>query len=184
MTTNTDLLGWLDGPGHLLGELDDLVRGDDGWVWVLDPEQTPDVWLRWVGQLAGVRVPADIPAGQQRRRVLETAGQRRGTPAAIRGAAAELLDGSRLVRLEERTDGDGEPDPYHLRVTTFATETDDPDAVERVLRLQKPAGLILHYRVLEGQTWRDVLDTHDTWEDVLDTHDTWEDLLTTVPEDT
>lgn len=146
---NDTLAGWLDGPGHLLGEIDDLVRGHDGWVWLLDPERTPAPWLPWLAQYRGVRLREGLDDASQRLRVREAAGQRRGTAAAVRAAARQLLTGDRRVELTERADGD----PYRLAVATYTAQTPDPDAVEAALRAEKPAGLVLVYEVRDGATY-------------------------------
>jgi len=177
---NTVLEGWLDGPGHLLGAIDDLVRGD-GWTDVLDPTATPTEWLGWVGQFAGVRLRRGLTEAQQRNRVLETAGQRRGTPEAIRGAARQLLTGSRLVKLQERTDADGNPSAYDLRVTTFEAETPDPGAVEAAIAAEKPAGLILHYRLLPGATNDQVAAGFATYDDLTAEFTDYDNLGAYVP---
>lgn len=179
---NTALAGWLDGPTSLLGDIDDLVRGPDGWVHLLDPTRSPAGWLPWLAQFAGVRLADGLDEAQQRVRIVETSGQRRGTVAAIEGAARQLLSGSRLVRLEERTDPDGMPDAYRLRVTTFAEETDDPDAVEAAVRAETPAGLVLHYRMLPGASYDDLAAVHATYDQLAGAFATYDQMRTWVPE--
>lgn len=151
---NATLAGWLDGPGHLLGAIDDLVRGDDGWVRVLDPTATPAGWLGWVAQFAGVRLRRGLTDTQQRLRILETSGQRRGTVAAIEGAAAQLLTGDRRVDLTERHDDD----PYRVLVITYQAQTPDPDAVADALAAEKPAGIVLDYQVRAGASYAQLAD--------------------------
>lgn len=179
---NAVLAGWLDGPGHLLGAIDDLVRGDDGWARVLDPTVTPAEWLGWVAQFAGVRLRRGLTDTQQRLRVLETSGQRRGTPAAIVGAAAQLLTGFRRVDLDERAGGD----PYVLRVTTYAAQTPDPAAVADAMLAEKPAGILLIYEVRQGVSYQEAADAFpgQTYGDLQAEFATYGDLATFIPEET
>ena len=183
------LAAWLDGPGHLLDELDELVRDDpetgrDGWVWLLDAADTDVAWLPWLGQFAGVVVDPQQPEEQQRRRVAEAPRQRRGTVAAFRAAARLHLTGTRSVNIEERTTETGDAHPGHVRVTTFLGETPDPARVERELRRAKPAGLILYYRTLVGVTYQQLVDQADgdSYTDVASAIATYQAATEQMPE--
>lgn len=180
---NVDLAAWLDGPGHLLGEFDDLVREPGGWVDVLDPSQVPDGWLPWLAQFAGVRLGDVVGEAAQRQRIFDAPGQRRGTVAAVRAAARRHLTGSRSVTITERTTDTGTADPYHVVVTTFLAETPDAAAVEAELEAAKPAGLIFHYDVVSAITWQDTVNTWTDWTAVGDDKTSWQQLLETLPEE-
>ena len=163
---NRLLIRWLEGPGHLLGRIDDVVR-DGGWTDILDPTASPPEWLGWVAQFAGVRLTRGLTTVEQRQTIVATAGQQRGTRTAIRDAARSLLTGDRRVSIDERTDGDGNADAYQLRVTTFASETPgDGSAVEQAILQQKPAGLVLHYRVLAESSYADLTAAFASYADV------------------
>ena len=185
-----ELAAFVDGPAAIVEAVDELVRDDpdadpprEGWTWILDPEATPAEWLPWLGQFVGVRPRRGLGEEDKRVRVLEAAGQRRGSVAAIRGAARQELEGSRLVQLEERVDGDGNPHAYHLRVTTFDAQTPDPQAVEAALQAEKPAGLILHHRVLPGATYAQRVEEFGTltYGDTPGGHETYQEASEWLP---
>jgi hypothetical protein len=113
---------------------------------LLDPELTPDWALPWTAQLVGVRLPAGATPDQARALIIGTSAWQRGTPAAIKLAAALFLTNTRTVFFRERDAGD----PYALEVVTLASETPDPAQVEAAILTQKPAGIVLRYRALAG----------------------------------
>lgn len=181
---NATLLAWLDGPGHLLGDVDDFARDTDtteGWVWLLDPDATPREALAWLAQFGGVRLRDGLDEASQRLRVKETAGQKRGTVEAVAGAARQELTGDRVVRIYERTRSDGQPDPYHLWVVTYEADTPDPDAVRDALEEQKPAGLVLFYEVRAGATYAEVAADFATYADLATFFASYADLRTYQP---
>lgn len=149
----------------------DTVDGP-GWSSVVDVDRAPDEWLAWLAQFVGVTlVPGTTPA-EQRERINSTDGFRRGTVAAIRSAAQLHLTGSRTVLITERLDGDA----YALAVRTLDTETPDPTATAADILAAKPAGLVLDYADLTGQTYDAVHVTYDDYEDVRDTFANYEAL--------
>lgn len=170
------LLLFLDAPaGELLGELDDLVRDSaegPGWSAPFDVERATLEQLPWLGQLVGVRIPDGLTLEEARDWVQSTTGWRRGTPAAIAGAAGTTLTGTKKVRFLERDGGSA----YRLRVQTYEIQTPDAAATEAAIRAQKPAGIVLIYDLLPGEPWQVVKDTFPTWQDVKDEFPTWDDL--------
>lgn len=168
--------------GSLLGraqEVADLARDSDdgpGWSAIVDPDRAPAAWLPWLAQLAGVRIPppdapdaSQLSEADQRLRIKETAGQRRGTPDAVKGAARQHLTGDRAVYLSERHGS-----AYQLRVATLETETPDPDLVLAALLEQKPAGIVLIYDTVPvGGDWDALNSTHASWNEVLSDFDDW-----------
>ncbi len=161
---------WLDGAGHQLGEVDDMVRdvapanagwSDDldalfgetpeaaapGWAREFDPETTSQP--RWLAQFVGVRAPAALDDQQVRALIIDRPAFRRGTPAALKDAARVLLTGSQFVGLTERAGGSA----YRLHVITYVPETPDPAAVEKALRVAKPAGLVLTYQAVPATSY-------------------------------
>jgi hypothetical protein len=61
---------------------------------ILDPTLCPDWALPWLGQLVGVRIPSGLTADEARRMILDVAGFKRGTPAAIEAAVSAVLTGA------------------------------------------------------------------------------------------
>lgn len=94
--------------GLMYQPVEDLVRDTDagpGFSELLDINRSPDSMLPWLAQLVGVRLlPGSTPA-EQRTRILSTDGFRRGTPAAMIGAAQATLTGSKRVDFRERSGG-------------------------------------------------------------------------------
>ncbi len=101
----------------------------------------------WLGQLAGLHVPAGLDLAAARAYVTGRGVSRRGTPVAIATAAAGRLTGTRRVELRER---DGSP--WRLTVITYAVETPDPGAVRRAVLEEKPVGIVLAYQTRLGQS--------------------------------
>ena len=129
----------------------DLLAGPDSpWAPAFDPELAAEVLspefaaeiLAWVGQFVGVRRRQDLPPAGQRIRLMETSNARRGSPAAIVGAARQHAIGpdgtpeTATVILLERVGGD----PYHFAVTMYASEVPDAAATIRAIDEQTPAG--------------------------------------------
>lgn len=137
------LLAWLDGPGSLLGEVDDVVRDTTlpGWAAEFDPDRTHRP--RWTAQLLGVEVPASSTDLQARALIRDRPSFRRGTLGAITAAAQSVLTGSKYVQVFERDGG-----AYRLRVQTFTEETPNIAALTAALQAQKPAGLVLTVQVV------------------------------------
>jgi hypothetical protein len=117
------------------------------WETLLDVDRTPAVFLPWLAQMVGVdpRGLVGLDEATQRTFIRETAGWRRGTPAAMIGAAQVYLTGAKTVRLIERDES-----AYRLTVITRTSETPDAAAVERALRSQKPAGIVLTHIVSDA----------------------------------
>lgn len=108
-------------------EVADLARDSDdgiGWSAIVDPDRAPEEWLPWTAQLVGVRIPppgspdySELDEAQKRIRIKETDGQKRGTPAAMMGAARTVLGGERQVWLIERHGS-----PYRVTLAVLANE--------------------------------------------------------------
>lgn len=168
---DAQLLGWLDGPGHLLGTVDDLVRdtpGREGWAWVLDPQLCP-VWaLPWVANWTGQPDDPTLDEASRRLRQIEGPAEDRGTPRGIRGAVRATLTGSRTVVVDERTSADGQPDPTAYRVTTFTAETLDIAATAAAVDYSAPGGLRVRatHRVRDGATYDELAAAFPTYDDL------------------
>jgi hypothetical protein len=140
---------------------------------LLDPELAPDWALPWVAQLVGARLPAGATPEQARALIAGVSGWKRGTPAALRAAAQLYLTGNRTVTFRERDANSPDP-PYTLEVVTLTGETPNPAAVLAALLAQKPGGLVLNYRTVEGQDWQAV--QAKTWRQARTTYANWRNL--------
>jgi hypothetical protein len=142
------LLILLAGMGAAFGPVHDVVRDSDdgpGWSPLLDPARAPGWALPWLAQLAGVTLTPGAPDQQWRDEITSPPAFRRGTQQAIIDATARTLTGTRRVTLYERDGG-----PWLITVITYTAETPDADAAERAARSQKPAGLLMTFRVDPG----------------------------------
>lgn len=157
-----------------LQEIDDLVRDTDdgvGWSGLFDVDRCPEQHLPYLAQINGTRLPPGLSEQEKRDWIKDAAGQKRGTVGAIKAAAQPYLTGTKTVFLEERQGG-----AYKLSVATFVSETTDADAVERAIRAQKPAGIVLTYSTIVGGDWETLLSTHADWDDVEATFTDWLDV--------
>lgn len=132
-----------------VSELAPLAEVDEkdvpGWGALFAPDTAPAEWLPWLAQFVGVQIPPALDVATQRERIKGTDGFKRGTPAALRAAAAQFLTGTKTVYLTERHGS-----AYRLTVATLADETPDSAAVLAALMEQKPAGLVLSHYVIGG----------------------------------
>jgi hypothetical protein len=146
-------LGWpflifLSGLAAAFGELHDLVRDTDngpGWSPALDPARAPVFALPWLAQFAGVTLTPGADEAEWRDEITSPPAFQRGTRQAIIDATARTLTGNRTVTVYERDGG-----PWDITVVTYTSETPDAAAAERGARSQKPAGLIMTFRVDPG----------------------------------
>lgn len=123
------------------------VEGRGPWETLLDIDHTPPEFLPWLGQFVGIRPVqlVGLDEAQQRDFIRACSAYRRGTPAAMVAAAQVHLTGTRQVRMIERDES-----AYRLTVLTRTSETPNPAAVERAIRSQKPAGIVLNYIVSDA----------------------------------
>lgn len=144
-----------------LQPVEDVARDSDagpGWSSIMDVNRAPAAYLDWLAQFAGVRMTPGLLEEGKRSRIRSTDGFRRGSPAAIRAAPAPFLTGNKVVFVTER-----QGSAYRFAVATIDTETPNPAAVERALRDQKPAGLIMTYSVITQGTYLQLRDTHASY---------------------
>jgi hypothetical protein len=173
------LLAFCDALGRMFEQVNELVRDTDagiGWSSIFDVDRAPPYALPWLGQLVGVTVDVTLPVESQRQQIRDEEGLARGTLAAIQAAPKPYLTGNQTVIVIER---DGSP--YRTSVITYEDETLDEDAIRARLLAKKPAGIVLNYQVLPGQTWQQLLENHPTWQDVLDDYATWQDVRDDTP---
>lgn len=165
--------------GRMFQEVEDYGRDTEdgpGWSGVLDVNRAPTKALAWLAQFVGVTVDPNLSDAEQRARLLSTDGWRRGSSASLIGAASLYLTGNKTVIFRER-DGD----PYRLRVVTYADETPVPSKVEAALNAQKPAGIVLDYRVQLGQDFDQLLTHHPTFANVYSSYITFQGIAEDRP---
>jgi hypothetical protein len=177
-STSWALLVYCNALGVMYQLIEDLVRDTSdgpGWSLLLDLDRCPDWALPWLGQFAGVRVISGSTPDQMRARIASTDGFKRGTVAALMGAAQATLTGAKAVVFRER-DHDPADTPnyaYYLSVRTYADQTPNPSATLAALMTQKPAGIVLNYAAASGQDWQQVKNDYATWGDVKSHYTDW-----------
>jgi hypothetical protein len=128
----------------------------------------------WLGQFAGLRVPAGLTVADARSYVAGRGGARGGTPVALRTAAAGRLTGTRRVDLIER-----DSSPWRATVVTYSAETPDPAAVLTAATGEKPVGIVLTHQVRLGQSLGQLAATPLTLGDLRS--QTYDQIRRTVP---
>lgn len=155
--------------GRIVDPTFQIIRdlpGRPGWSSVMDPTLAPASHLPWLAQFVGVSFDTvSVTEAQQRQRIEDREGWRRGRPAALIDAVSRTLTGAQQVTLQERYLNDA----YRLRVVTFTDQT--PDAAETLAAIlrQKPAGLILTYDVVVSGSIDALAGTIDTLPGTIDT---------------
>ena len=162
-----------------VAEIYDPEEGPPGGP-LVDVDRCPDWALPYLAQMVGVALPAGSTAEQNREHIRSVAGWKRGTPAAMRAAAAAYLTGEKTVMFRERDPSGADP-PYTLEVVTLTGETPDPAAVEAALRRQKPAGIILNYRTVAGWDWQQVDADFASWSALDAQYSSWRRLVNKEP---
>lgn len=164
--------------GVMFQDVEDLARDTSegpGWSGVMDLDRCPDAWLPWLAQFVGVTVvPGSTPA-EMRARIASTDGFKRGTPAALAGAARATLTGSQVVWFRERDPTAADP-PYSLEVVTLTSQTPSATTTRAALIAQKPAGIILNYRTSVGRDYTQ-LKTVGTYAQVKAQFPTYNDVI-------
>jgi hypothetical protein len=80
-------VGW-DTVAEIIRDRDD---GRPGFAVLFDPDECPTDFLAWASQFVGVVMLPGLSEAQQRLRIKETGGAKRGTPSAIEGAGRQFL---------------------------------------------------------------------------------------------
>lgn len=131
---------------------------------LVDPSFADFAWLRWLGQLIGVDVPATLTENEARDAVqFASSGWRAGTKTGIADAAKSALTGSKHVSVEDHHLGDA----WTVRLVTRTSETPDVDAVLQAVvdKKAKPAGVVLAHTAYSA-SWAQIEATYPTWTDV------------------
>lgn len=162
------LLLYINAIGEMFQLVEDLVRDTPdgpGWSVLLDLDRCPVEALPWLGQFVGVRIPTGMSEADQRVRIAQTDGFKRGTRNALIGAASATLTDPKTVIFRERDhDPSDTPDyAYYLSVYTYDTQTPNPAATRAALLAQKPAGIVLNYVTITGHDYISVVALHATY---------------------
>lgn len=64
----------------------------------------------------------------------------------------------------------------HLSMSQSPTEFDAPEVLAEILP-QKPAGIKLTYKVIQGVTWQTIIAQYPSWEATMDANATWGNVL-------
>lgn len=144
-----------------------------GWSQILDIDRAPAEVLPWLGQFVGVAVTIGLTVQQQRDQIKNVNSWARGTRDAMIAAAQATLSGNKSVTFIERNG-----DPYTLTVITKTSETPVPSVTLQALVDQKPAGVILNYQNITGQTYFDLFTTNAaSYSIAFGEYATYQDLL-------
>jgi hypothetical protein len=175
------LLHYLDALGSSLfdeieGYARDSADGDPGWSILLDLNRAPNIGLQWLGQFVGVKVPLVVLDAYARQLIRNKHGFSRGTPAAIIDAAQTTLTGLQEVLMQERYTGDA----YQLWVATRTSQTPDSAKTLAAIMTEKPAGIVLTYTTLAGESFDELL-ALGTFQTVFTTYATMQGVYTGVP---
>lgn len=128
---------------------------------LLDPNLCPAWALPWLAQWVGVRIPAGTSEADARKLIAELRGFRRGTTRAMRSVLAAY--GLQTVFFRERDGGDA----YRLEIVAQNSELpDDVQPVIDALMAQKPGGIILAFRGIDGWDYQRMTGEGGTYADV------------------
>lgn len=156
-----------------------LVSGREdvpGWASLLDPDLCPAELLPHLAQYAGVVLEPNLTEQQQRDKIRLPENFRRGGPGAMRQAIERTLTGNRVILIAER-----QGSAYGLWVRTYASETPSSAATEAAAISQKPAGIVLTYEAVSGQSWGDLISDRADWDAVGGAYPAWSDAVIDLP---
>lgn len=159
--------------GLMLDDIAGWVRDTDndelGWSVLIDLDRCPEDQLGYLAQFIGVSLKPGLADAEQRLWIEGADGFNRGTPEAIRVAVENTLTGLKRIFFDERVDPATWPadEAYHLTITTVISETPDPALTEAEIVKRKPAGIVLHYQTITGQTYISLETGSPTYADVL-----------------
>lgn len=160
--SNADLKVLSGAIGAMFEQVQEIVRDGNQPGWTVPVTLSLAKELDWLGQFVGVRRRPLYTEAQFRTAIDEVSGFARGTRSSLIAAAARTLTGNKTVNIDERVGGDA----YALSVTTYTAETADSAATEAAVRALKPAGVVLTYQVLDGQTYIDLEGDYTDYTDV------------------
>lgn len=151
--------------------VDEVARQGETAV-IMDPHTVPIAGIRWLGQFVGLSINPAWDEQYQRNYLHNRSGFMRGTPMGMASAAQMFLTGTQTVILYERY----EDDPWRLHVATIDSETPDPAAVLKALKRNKPAGILMTYQEITGETYDQLAGAHATYNAVAAAHPTYDTI--------
>lgn len=164
----------------MVEEIEDYVSEDTGgqvgWSIIMDADRAPMVVLPWLGQFVGVQLDQSLSEAGQRAQITQHTNFQRGTVASIILAAQLHLTGTKDVIMIERYTGDA----YKLYIATRTAQTPNPTQTLADILTQKPAGIILTYETIAGQSFNELL-AKGTFANVFSTYATFQGALTGTP---
>lgn len=180
---NYALANYLAGIGAAFQVVEDAGRdqGDiPGWASFMDANLCPKYALGWLAQFIGVTLDVGLSEADQRAAIKAAGGWKRGTPAAIEGAVAGYLTGSKSMVFRERYDATGAVTgdaPYSFEVVTYTSETPNPTLVQNALNAAKPAGLVVTYNVLAGTDYQTTYTNNANYQAIDTKYATYQDMI-------
>ncbi len=137
---------------------------------LLDPDETPSVLIRWLGQWHGVRTTIGAAEAVQRDEVKTAAGRKRGRTTSMIADVKRTLTGDQFVAVVQFVDGNR----WRAAFRTLPAETPDAAATLRAAMGQKPYGVILEHAESDSPLW-DEIPAGVTWDDIAPGV-TWDDV--------
>lgn len=169
------LLKYINAIAYMFEEVVEIALDTDegpGWSPLMDPDRIKFDHIGYLAQFLGERIPASLDENFARIRVRDTPRLWRGTPKAIQDAVRATLIGDQVVYHTERDTGSA----WHYDITTYTSQTPSPDATERAIKAQKPAGQIYSFNLTNGGDFNVLRLEHDDFQDVKDTFATFADV--------
>jgi len=157
--------------------ISDSDNGEVGWSILLDLNRVPTKALPWLAQFTGVRLDQSLSDANQRQQIADAAGLYRGSLASIVAAAQRHLTGTKDVLVEERYQGSA----YKLWMATRTAQTPNTAVTLADILTQKPAGIVLTYQTVAGQTFGELLGTTLVFSTAYTTYTTFEGVLRNAP---
>jgi hypothetical protein len=159
-----------------VAELIDPPEPYPPWGPLFDLNACPSWALPWLAQAVGVILPVGISDDAARALILEAAGHRAGTVAAITAVLRTTLVSSNppnpaTVWFRERYGS-----AYILEIVTLDAETPDPAYTQRVLEAAIPGGLKLIFNHVEGWDYQVMTDEGGTYAQQSLDYATYSDL--------
>jgi hypothetical protein len=167
--------------GTMLDEVETYARDgandEPGWSILLDVNRAPTKALPWLAQFVGAKVPSSMSDPAARARIVAHPNFARGTPALIIQAAQLHLTGTKDVLITERYNGD----PYALYVATRTDQTPSSAQTLADIMSAKPAGIVLTYETITGQTFNELLTNTPLFSNTYSTYATMQGVLKSAP---
>lgn len=173
------LLDFCGALGVLLDPLWAVLHDEDDrypWGALFNVNDCPAWGLKYLGQFVGVVVQPAWSEADTRAAIAEPVGIGRGRVSAMVTAAQTTLTGSKNVAVYEQ-DSSG----YHMSIRTKLEETPDEALTAAAILSMKPAGIVLDFQAIEGQTYSDLDSTYATYSAVDSAYADYAEMSADVP---